>query len=135
MSKGFNKDFFDRLLSEYRIQAPQDTRRAKVGTCHDTVVLMRSILDEQGVPSKIWLLHDKQRGKFHTVLTFYIENKTVYLELTPQSSKPWYGKEIIFDNEQSFISEYGKDGCEVTEVTGDVVIGKAPYFVLSRMQQ
>ena len=66
-------------------------------------------------------------------MTFYIENKTIYLELTPQSTKPWFGEEIVFDNEQSFISEYRKDGCEVIEITHDVVIGEAPYFVLSRM--
>ena len=85
-------------MSEYRIQDPRDTKLAKVGTCHDIVVLMKAILEEQNIPNKIWLLHDKQRGKFHTILTFYIENKTIYLELTPQSTKPWYGKEIVFDN-------------------------------------
>jgi hypothetical protein len=55
--------------------------------------------------------------------------------LTPQSAKPWYGKELVFDNEQSFISEYGKDGCEVIEITDSVVIGEAPEFILSRMDQ
>ena len=132
MSNGFDEVFFDRLLNEYRVQDPVDTRKAKAGTCNDIVVLMKAILDEHGIPSKIWLLHDKQCGKFHTVLTFYAENKTVYLELTPQSAKPWYGKEKVFDNEQSFISEYGKDGCEVIEVTDSVVIGEAPEFILSR---
>ena len=132
ITKGFDKEFFDRLLSEYRIQDPRDTKLAKVGTCHDIVVLMKAILEEQNIPNKIWLLHDKQRGKFHTILTFYIENKTIYLELTPQSTKPWYGKEIVFDNEQSFMAEYGKDGCEVIEITDCVVIGEAPDFVLSR---
>ena len=135
MSNGFDEKFFARLLSEYRIQNPRDTRKAKVGTCNDIVVLMKAILDEQNIPSKIWLLHDRQCGKFHTVLTFYIDNKTIYLELTPQSEKPWYGKEIVFDNEQSFISEYRKEGCEVIEITGSVVIGEAPEFVLSRMDQ
>ena len=132
MSNGFDEEFFGRLLSEYRIQDPRDTRQAKVGTCNDIVVLMKSILDEQGVPSKIWLLHNRQHGKFHTVLTFYLEDKTIYLELTPQSTKPWYGKEIVFDNEQSFISEYGKDGCEVIEITDSIVIGEKPEFILSR---
>ena len=133
MSKGFDEEFFDRLLSEYRIQYPEDTRQAKVGTCNDIVVLMKAILDEQSIPSKIWLLHDRQCGKFHTVLTFYIDNKTVYLELTPQSAKPWYGKEIVFDNEQSFISEYSKDGSEVIDITEEVIIGQAPEFILSRI--
>ena len=53
MSNGFDKEFFDRLLSEYRIQNPNDTKRAKVGTCHDIVVLMKDILDEQGISNKI----------------------------------------------------------------------------------
>ena len=133
MTKGFDKDFFDRLLSKYRIQDPRDTKRAKVGTCNDIVVLMKAMLDEQGIPSKIWLLHDKQSGKFHTILTFYIDNKTIYLELTPQSTKPWYGKEIVFDHEQSFMDEYGKDGCEVIDITDCVVIGETPDFIFSRM--
>lgn len=135
MSNGFDEEFFDRLLSDYRIQAPRDTRQAKVGTCNDIVILMKAILDEQNVPSKIWLLHDRQSGKFHTVLTFYIEDKTIYLELTPRSAKPWYGKEIVFDDEQSFISEYSKDGCEVIEITDSVIVGEAPEFILSRMDQ
>lgn len=134
MSNGFDEEFFDRLLSEYRIQNPNDTKRAKVGTCHDIVVLMKDILDEQGISNKIWLLHNKQRGKFHTVLTFCVDNKIVYLELTPQSTKPWYGKEIVFDNELSFIAEYSKEGCEVIEITDSVVVGEPPEFVLSRME-
>ena len=135
MSKGFDEGFFNRLLSEYRIQNPQDTKREKVGTCHDIVVLMKAILDEQSIPSKIWLIHNQQCGKFHTVLTFCLDNKTVYLELTPQSSKPWYGKEIVYDNEQGFITELSKDGSEVIEITDSVIVGEAPDFVLSRMNR
>ena len=133
MTKGFDKEFFERLLTEYRIQSPEDTKKAKVGTCNDAVVLMRYILDKRNIPSKIWLLHDKQSGKQHTVLTFYLENKTVYLELTPQSGKPWYGKELIFDNERSFVDEYSKGGIEVIDVTDSVLIGERPDFLLSRM--
>ena len=132
-AKGFDEDFFDRLLKEYRVQDPKDTRQAKVGTCNDAVVLMKSILDEYGISSKIWLLHDRKDGKLHTVLTFYLEDKVIYLELTPQSGKPWYGKELIFDSEQSFIAGYIKDGCEVIDVTDSVIIGEVPDFVLSRM--
>ena len=133
MTKGFDNEFFDRLLTEYRIQSSEDTMKAKIGTCNDAVVLMRSILDKHSVSSKIWLLQDIHNSKFHTVLTFCLENKTVYLELTPQSDKPWYGKEIIFDSEQSFVNEYKKNDCDVIDVTDDVIIGKAPDFLLSRM--
>ena len=134
-SNGFDEKFFDLLLTEYRVQDPRDTRQAKVGTCNDIVVLMKAILDEQGVPSKIWILHDRPNGKFHSVLTFYIEDKTIYLELTPQYPKPWYGKEMVFDSEQSFITEFSKDDCEVIDVTDSVVIGDAPDFILSRMDK
>ena len=132
-AKGFDEVFFERLLKDYRIQDPQDTRRAKAGTCHDAVVLMRSILDEYSVPSKIWLLHDMKNEKFHTVLTFYLEEKVIYLELTPQSGTPWYGKEIVYESEQSFIDGYKEDGYEVIDVTDSVIIGETPDFVLSRM--
>ena len=67
---------------------------------------------------------------------FYLNGK-IYkpdLELTPQSTKPWYGKEIVFDNELSFIAEYSKEGCEVIEITDSVVVGEPPEFVLSRME-
>ncbi len=130
---GFDEAFFKRLLTEYRIQKPEDTKKAKTGTCHDACVLMKSILDAHHVPSKIWLLHDPQKNKFHTVLTFFLEGKTVYLELTPQSGKPWYGKEIVFDSEQAFIDEYSQNRQEVIDVTDSVLIGEAPDFVLSRM--
>lgn len=133
--KGFDKKFFDLLLTEYRVQDPNDTKTVKVGTCHDTVVLMRSMLDEHSVPNKIWLLHDKPKGKFHTVLTFEAENKTVYLELTPQSGKPWYGKEIVFKSEQAFVDEYSSNDCEVIDVSDSVMIGRAPDYVLSRMDR
>ena len=62
ITNGFDKEFFDCLQTEYCIQNPDDTMKAKVGTCNDAVVLMRSILSNHGIPSKIWLLHDKQRG-------------------------------------------------------------------------
>lgn len=52
MTKGFDKEFFERLLTEYRIQDPKDTMKAKVGTCNDVVVLMKSILDDLSIPSK-----------------------------------------------------------------------------------
>ena len=126
ITNGFDEEFFERLLTEYRIQSPEDTMKSKVGTCNDAVVLIKSILDKHNVPSKIWLLHDIPNSKFHTVLTFYLDNKTVYLELTPQSNKAWYGKEIIFDSEQSFMNEYKKNDCDVIDVTDYVIIGKAP---------
>ena len=55
-SKGFDEEFFHFLSIEYHIQAPSDTKTAKVGTCNDTVVLMKSILDGHNIQNKIWLL-------------------------------------------------------------------------------
>mgnify|MGYP003312592821 CR=1 FL=1 len=52
MTKGFDKEFFERLLTEYRIQSPEDTMKAKVGTCNDAVVLMRFILDKYSVQAR-----------------------------------------------------------------------------------
>ena len=39
MTKGFDKEFFECLLTQYRIQDPGDTMRAKGGTCHDAVII------------------------------------------------------------------------------------------------
>lgn len=84
--------------------------------------------------SRIQAPEDTARGKFHTILTFEAENKVVYLELTPQSRKPWYGKEIIYDNEKSFILEYTKGGCDITDITGLVIAGASPELILSRFR-
>lgn len=133
MAHGFDKEYYHSLLTEYRVQNPIDTMRMKVGTCNDVVILMKFILNKHNITSKIWLLNDKRYGKFHTILTFTIENKTVYLELTPQSGRPCYGKEIVFEDEESFIAEYKQNDVEVINVTNEVIIGKAPDFLLSRM--
>lgn len=61
-------------------------------------------------------------------MTFEAEGKVVYLELTPQSSKSWYGKEIIYDNEQEFLQEYKRNNYDVSDVTNVIVIGEQPMF-------
>ena len=133
ISDGFDNEFMQKLLNEYRVQNPTDTLREKIGTCNDIVILMKSILENYGIICKIWLLDYTTKAKFHTILTFSADKKVVYLELTPQSQKPWYGKEIIYDNEETMISEYKKHGCNMFDVTDEVFVGKAPDFILSRM--
>ncbi len=130
----FDTVFFDQLFTIYRVQEPEVTMKHKIAICHDTVVLMRKLLADHNIPSKIWLQHDVHRDKYHTVLTFYLEGKTIYLELTPEFSKPWYGKELIFDSEEDFIKEYSKDECEVIDVTDSVIVGEQPKFVISRVK-
>lgn len=56
-SNGFDKEFFNLQKNLYRIQDPQDTMKEKIGTCIDAVIVMKTILDELNVQSKIWLLH------------------------------------------------------------------------------
>ena len=116
-----------------RIQEPADTMREKIGTCVDVAVLMKAMLAERGISGKIWQLHDARRNKFHAILTFEAEGKTVYLELTPQSRKPWYGKEILYESEADFIAAYEKNGYEVTDVTDAAAIGSRPEFMLPRL--
>lgn len=91
---------------------------------------MKAILAIHVVSSKIWPLHDKQNNKYHTMLTFDAENSVVCLELTPQSGKPWYGKEIIYENEQCFLAEYRQNNCgvDVFDVTDSVIAGKTLNF-------
>ena len=87
MARGFDAVFYHLANTISRVQDPEVTKQKKVGTCIDAVLVMRQILDAYNVPSKIWLTHHKQKNKVHTVLTFLAEGKTVYLELTPQSSR------------------------------------------------
>ena len=99
---GFDREY-DRLTRiAYRVQSPAVTRKEKIGTCIEAVLVMQELLDQQNISNKIWLLYQRKKGKAHTVLTFQAEEKTVYLELTPQSAKPWYGKELLYENEADF---------------------------------
>ena len=132
MENGFDKDYYHLSTTIYRVQDPVTTMKEKVGTCVDAVLVMKWLLDKHNVPIKIWLLYNKQKNKVHTILTFEAENKTIYLELTPQSSKAWYGKEIIYSNEQEFLSEYEKNGYDVSDVTDSIVIGQQPEFLLNK---
>ena len=130
---GFDAGFQRDLLTDYRIQNPSDTQREKIGTCNDVALLMKTLLASRGVPGKIWLLDYARGKKFHTILTFQAENQVIYLELTPQSRKPWYGKELLYASEAQLISEYRKTDCELTDVTDSVRAGSTPEFILSRI--
>lgn len=134
MAGGFDAAFYHLANTISRVQDPVLTRREKVGTCIDAVLVMQQILNECNVPSKIWLLYQKEKNKVHTVLTFAAEGKTVYLELTPQSSKPWYGQEIVYENELAFLQAQQRGGNEVTDVTEKVIVGERPYFLLEKLK-
>ena len=133
MENGFDKEYYHLSTTIYNVQDPATTTKEKIGTCVDAVLVMRWLLDKHNIPNKIWLLHNMQKNKVHTVLTFEAENKVVYLELTPQSSKAWYGKEIIYSNEQEFLREYENNGYDVSDVTDSIVIGQQPEFLLAKL--
>ena len=122
-SNGFDAEFFNLQKTIYRIQNPRDTMKEKIGTCIDAVMVMKSILDEINVQSKIWLLYHTAKRTPHTILTFEAEEKLVYLELTPQSNKPWYGKEIIYNDERDLIKEFRGKDFVIIEVTEKIIIG------------
>ena len=130
IKNGFDAEFFHLSRTIYRIQNPVDTMREKVGTCIDTVMVMKTILDNLDVPYKIWLIYHREKKREHTILTFAAEDKIIYLELTPQSSKPWYGKEILYDNEQHFIKQFQKENYIIVEITDKIIIGDAPDSLL-----
>ena len=70
MAGGFDATFYHLANTISRVQDPALTRSEKVGTCIDAVLVMQQILNERNVPSKIWLLYQKEKNKVHTVLTF-----------------------------------------------------------------
>ncbi len=133
MEGGFDNEYYHLAKTISIIQTPEVTLAEKTGTCIDTVIVMKSILDKLNIQSKIWLLFNREKNKVHTILTFEAENKIVYLELTPQSSKTWYGQEIIYENEQEIVQEYEKNGYEITDVTDLIIVGERPYFLLSKL--
>ena len=133
MKNGFDNDYYHLSLTIYTVQDPSVTLREKIGTCVDAVLVMKSILDRLNVSSKIWLLYNKKKNKVHTILTFEAESKIIYLELTPQSSKAWYGQEIVYPSEQEFLSTYKNSGYDISDVTNMIVVGQRPYFLLNKL--
>ncbi len=125
-TKGFDEEYGRLSKSIYRIQNPEDTIGQKIATCIDSVLVMGTILDSLSVSYKIWLPHSAKDNYSHTILTFEAESKIVYLELTPQSNKPWYGKEIVYNNEQELIEAFSKNNQKITDVTNKIHIGNFP---------
>ena len=51
-SKGFDNDYYQLSLSSYRIQAIEDTKREKIVTCLDAVLVMKDLLDQHSIQIK-----------------------------------------------------------------------------------
>lgn len=135
INNGFDSEFFNLSKTIYSIQNPADTMREKIGTCIDSVMVMKTILEKLDVPYKIWLIHHRVKKKEHTILTFEAEKRFVYLELTPQSNKPWYGKEILYNDERSFINEFQKDNYDILNVTDKITIGESSDSLLQYLNK
>ena len=133
MSSGFDEEYHRLSKMMHRIQPPSVTMREKTGTCLETTLVMRALLDDRDISNKIWLLYNKVKNKPHTILTFEAEEKVVYLELTPQSAKPWYGKEICYSCEKEFLDEYRSNGYEVTDISEMLVSSMSPYSLLQKL--
>ena len=134
MKDGFDEEYYHLAKTISLIQEPSVTLKEKIGTCVDVVLVMKSILDKLNILSKIWLLYNKRKNKVHTILTFEAENKIVYLELTPQSTKSWYGQEILYLSEQEFLQEYENNGYDISDVTNLIITGQRPYFLLNKLK-
>ncbi len=133
MDCGFDNEYYRLSKTIYVVQEPSVTVKEKIGTCIDAVLVMKSILDSLNVSNKIWLLHNKKKNKVHTILTFDCEGKIVYLELTPQSSKSWYGREIIYSREKELLQEYENNDYDISDVTNLITVGEQPYFLLNKL--
>lgn len=133
MNSGFDKEYYRLSNTIYRVQNPMVTLEEKIGTCVDSVLVMKSILDKLNISCKIWLLHNKKKNKMHTILTFSAEDKIVYLELTPQFSKKWYGQEIIYTSEQVLVQEYKNNGYDISDVTDLIIVGEQPLFLTEKI--
>lgn len=133
MTGGFDNEYYNLTLTIYRIQNPLVTMKEKIGTCIDACLLMKYLLKKYDISSKIWLLHNKTTNKVHTILTFEAESKIVYLELTPQSAKPYYGKEILFDSIEDLLTKFCNDGIDIEDVTEEFIVGELPLVLLNKI--
>ena len=132
MTGGFDNEYYNLTMTIYRIQNPLVTMKEKIGTCIDACLVMKYLLSENNISSKIWLLHNKVKNKVHTILTFEAESKIVYLELTPQSAKHNYGKEILFDSVEDLLIKYHDNGIDIEEVTDKLIVGEQPLVLLNK---
>lgn len=132
MANGFDDEYYNLTMTIYRIQNPLVTMQEKIGTCIDACLVMKHILSEYDIFSKIWLLHNKTKNKVHTILTFELEKKIVYLELTPQSNKINYGKEILFESIEELLTKFKNDGIDIEDVTDQLTIGEQPLVLLNK---
>jgi hypothetical protein len=133
MTGGFDNEYYNLSMTIYRIQNPIVTMKEKIGTCIDACLVMKHLLSEHNILSKIWLLYNKMNNKVHTILTFEAESKVVYLELTPQSAKPYYGKEILFDSIEDFLTKYYNDGIDIEDVTEELIVGLQPLVLINKI--
>lgn len=132
MTGGFDYEYYNLTMTVYRVQNPLLTMQEKIGTCIDACLVMKYILNEYEISSKIWLLHEKKKNKVHTILTFEAENKIVYLELTPQSNKLNYGKEILFDSIEQLLTKFQNGGIDIENVTDQLTIGEQPLVLINK---
>jgi hypothetical protein len=77
---------------------------------------------------------DKIKNKVHTILTFEAESKIVYLELTFESKKNNYGKEIIFDSIENLVIKFQNDGVVIEDVTDKLIVGEPPFVLLNKIK-
>ena len=82
----------------------------------------------------MWLIRHREKGSVHTIQTFKAEGKVVYLELTPKSSKSWYGKENLYSSADDFLTEFDRNGYDIYDVTDEIIIGEAPNFLLKHIE-
>ena len=61
VSLGFDEEFARLITTEYRIQSPEISRREKVATCLDAVLVMEDILNGQDIESKIWMIYQTEK--------------------------------------------------------------------------
>jgi hypothetical protein len=132
MTGGFDNEYYNLTMTVYRIQNPLVTMKEKIGTCIDACLVMKYLLNKFHISSKIWLLHNKMKNKVHTILTFEAESKIVYLELTPQSKNPYYGKEKLYDNIVNLLSEFQNEGIDIEDVTEQLVVGEQPLILINK---
>ena len=133
-SLGFDEEFARLLTTEYRIQLPEVTKREKVATCLDAVLVMKDILDQQGIGSKIWMICQVEKKKVHSILTFESSSRVIYLELTPQSGKPNYGKELLFADEEELAGYWKERGYFIQDITNICKPGADPSFFMDMIK-
>ena len=99
---GFDNEYYHLAKTISIVQDPSVTLKEKIGTCVDIVLVMKSILDNLNIPSKIWLLYNKSKIKCILYIHLRQKVKSYIWSLHPNPLNRGMVKKLFTQTNKSF---------------------------------